>query len=893
MTREEALTVCYRFADFCIDTRNRVLLRGDQQLPLRPKYFDVLAMLVEHAGQLLTKQTLFETVWRESHVTDSALTQCIKDIRKALGDHASSPRFIKTIPKRGYAFICEVLEVPSPDHIIATPDRQARPFRFLSSFTEADASHFFGREEETRRTVSMATAHPTFLLYGRSGAGKSSLLAAGLAPELKARGYRVFLVVTGERPDLDMNHILTLSRRDGADPVTTMAELLQKGERIVWCFDQFEDLFRLTSDRDRGLFFDILSKLTALAGSERQRFVFVFREDYLAQMNALKRIFPNIFHSEYRLGPLSREKALRAMVEPARLGNCRFESGLTQKILDDLSKDQGVSPPFLQMICDGLFDARTPDGLLTHAAYRELGEAGGILKRYLDRFLLRLPANDYAVAKNILLSLVSPEGARLTRPIEPLCDQVARDFSLAKDRVETVLEELARARIVLVRSEPGSVWAELVHDLLVGSVTRWMTDEQLALARVRDVLTRAERNFMEHGLLMSREEVDLVLKMGSGLQPSGTALDLLVLSCFGRGIGVPEWLARQTPDFERMWRRALKDPEGQTRLTAIEAALWLEPVKANQAWAHAALHDEAHVVRKAAGIALARQNGDGSVSLLKGRQQPGFAGFLRFLVCLAVIRDTDKGYFKLFRHGVGVGIAVMAGLAFVRLRRAQPYWFQQISSGAAGAALGACLFAFVWSLFSGLSLSESIAWASIATFTGLFVGAGIALGIATVEQVGYRHESWWRIPSGMIGGAMAAGLIHWIGHALGQTFLGVGFPDIGGWREGLILATGACGGGFLARLYRKGWSLSGAALACGLAAILVTVLDGNLLAGSIDRITAILAAEGIGRRFSAPFPSGFLGYLVSFIEGVLFGGGLYGGLHLWRRQNGNENPSHM
>src|SRR6266481_4198813 len=100
----------YRFDDFHLDAGNRHLSHNGESVALNSKYFDVLLLLVSRSGQLVEKQQIFEEVWDGVFVTDAALTQCIKDIRKQLGDDASSPRYIKTVPKHGYIFIGTVIE---------------------------------------------------------------------------------------------------------------------------------------------------------------------------------------------------------------------------------------------------------------------------------------------------------------------------------------------------------------------------------------------------------------------------------------------------------------------------------------------------------------------------------------------------------------------------------------------------------------------------------------------------------------------------------------------------------------------------------------------------------------------------------------------------------------
>jgi DNA-binding winged helix-turn-helix (wHTH) protein len=102
----------FAFEGFVLDTRERRLIAGDRAVELNGRYLDALALLVRDCGKLVPKDQFLEEVWRGVPVTDEALTQCIKTLRRKLGDDASRPRFIETVPKHGYRFIAavEVLE---------------------------------------------------------------------------------------------------------------------------------------------------------------------------------------------------------------------------------------------------------------------------------------------------------------------------------------------------------------------------------------------------------------------------------------------------------------------------------------------------------------------------------------------------------------------------------------------------------------------------------------------------------------------------------------------------------------------------------------------------------------------------------------------------------------
>lgn len=100
-----------RFEDFVLDTADRQLRRGGARVDLNGRYFDALALLVSEAGKLVSKNRFMDEVWRGVPVTDEALTQCIRAIRRQLGDDAAQPRFIETVPKHGYRFIAPVERV--------------------------------------------------------------------------------------------------------------------------------------------------------------------------------------------------------------------------------------------------------------------------------------------------------------------------------------------------------------------------------------------------------------------------------------------------------------------------------------------------------------------------------------------------------------------------------------------------------------------------------------------------------------------------------------------------------------------------------------------------------------------------------------------------------------
>jgi DNA-binding winged helix-turn-helix (wHTH) protein/predicted ATPase len=105
----------WRFGCFQLDRDSACLWQGEQRLTLRPKTFELLVHLVEHAGELVRKETLLEAVWPDTAVADGVLTTSMGELRKVLGEVAKQPQYIATVHRRGYRFIAPVTVVDSQE----------------------------------------------------------------------------------------------------------------------------------------------------------------------------------------------------------------------------------------------------------------------------------------------------------------------------------------------------------------------------------------------------------------------------------------------------------------------------------------------------------------------------------------------------------------------------------------------------------------------------------------------------------------------------------------------------------------------------------------------------------------------------------------------------------
>ena len=98
----------YEFGPFRLDVDERLLMRDGRMTPLPPKVFDTLLVLVENSGRVVSKDELMQSLWPDTFVEESNLTQNISQLRRALGDGAADAQYIETIPKRGYRFVAGV-----------------------------------------------------------------------------------------------------------------------------------------------------------------------------------------------------------------------------------------------------------------------------------------------------------------------------------------------------------------------------------------------------------------------------------------------------------------------------------------------------------------------------------------------------------------------------------------------------------------------------------------------------------------------------------------------------------------------------------------------------------------------------------------------------------------
>ncbi|TQN42911.1 WD-40 repeat-containing protein [Blastococcus colisei] len=358
----------------------------------------------------------------------------------------------------------------------------------------------FGRDREIRRLTNLLVAERIVLLYSPSGAGKTSLIEAGLLPRLRDRRFQVSppVRVSLRPPDAvtDANRYLVSTLQSleaGLRPGSERSarELLDLGlegylqewaaqdnfgtgnEMLV--FDQFEEVLVLDPGDDpvkREFFVQLGSAL-----EERGRWaLFSMREDYIAGLDPYLAELPTRLHTRMRLDLLSPDSARRAAESLAASGGRTFQEPAVLSLVENLRRVQAqregelvyvpgpvVEPLQLQVVCRRLWDSLPPDATeMTEADVDRLGRIQDALADYYATQVTGIAAES-GVPERVIRDwfgrqLVTEQGVRRQQQHGPGADPAAAE------RVVRLLED---AHLIRTEARRGTRWLELAHDQLV------------------------------------------------------------------------------------------------------------------------------------------------------------------------------------------------------------------------------------------------------------------------------------------------------------------------------------------------------------------------------------------------------------------------------------------
>jgi WD40 repeat protein len=413
------------------------------------------------------------------------------------------------------------------------------PYKGLTFFTEDDAGFFFGRERDRDLIIANLKARRLGLLYGPSGVGKSSLLRAGVAAQLRsvarhdrdAFGTAEFIPVvcsTWRDDPLEAvkERIAEATSEFGGSDVAKSGDLVgviekvagQTGAAILVILDQFEEYFLYHPDEAGPTTF--AGQLPAAVNRDRlpAGFLVAMREDALAQLDRFKTEIPSIFDSFRRLEPLGAKAAEEAIRRPLEEYNrllppgeqVSIEDALVEAVIDQVkagrvkldqtavgSVDGGgradaIEAPYLQLVMTKLWTAERDDDSirLRLATLDRLGGAQTIVRSHLDSTLDSLPAVERETAVHVFHHLVTPSGTKIAHDVQSLVEYTREP----EQQVRDLLQRLEQGDTRIVRSVPpppgadGPPRYEIFHDVLAPAILDWQRRESTReLERERDL----------------------------------------------------------------------------------------------------------------------------------------------------------------------------------------------------------------------------------------------------------------------------------------------------------------------------------------------------------------------------------------------------------------------
>jgi DNA-binding winged helix-turn-helix (wHTH) protein/tetratricopeptide (TPR) repeat protein len=569
---------------------------GESIKQLEPKAMDVLLLLCQRQGDVLSADDITDECWGNADIGDNPVHKAITQLRKALGDKASDPTYIETIRKRGYRIIADVsFPLENTQESTQTDWQGGSPFPGLSAFESSDATVFFGRNEQIATILQQVSKQidrkRTFcLILGPSGTGKSSLVNAGVLPQLTAStgydGNRVISHTSIDFADITQNRLLIdfagamldwdiagLPVFDGMSADTLANTLETDPDKIIeHCqsactsqqqtntdvrshlflfIDRLEILLSspLFSEKERSTLLTLIEKL-ATSGS-----VIVFsacRNDFYPLVVDQPSLMADKAKGSHFDLTAPTHAALSQMIRlPAAAANLSWskdeKSGLPlDEILANEASSNPDSLPMLQYTLQELYLQRSKDNELQASVYRALGGIEGAIGKKAEEIHQQLPQSHQQELAYVLSLLVT-----LNVDGKTITSRAARWSQLQTQSQKDFVQAMVDSRLFVSHLQNDEPCFSVAHEALLRRWSRaseWIATHREGLtikSRLQEVSERWLAEDKNRAYLLTEGkplQEALTLKNNTAFTLEAQELDLIAASA-GRA-KVKRWSKR-------------------------------------------------------------------------------------------------------------------------------------------------------------------------------------------------------------------------------------------------------------------------------------------------------------------------------------------------------------
>jgi hypothetical protein len=440
-------------------------------------------------------------------------------------------------------------------HAIATDvtdTTTGNPYKGLQAYRLSDAELFFGRDQAIAALLPQLQRNALTILHAESGAGKSSMLQAGVSPRLLTLGHLpVYLRPYNQSPTLAIKQVFLpnladvpeLAQAPLRDFLRRATDIVGQEAALYLMLDQFEEIFTLIDDTTRSGFVGELADCLE-DESLNVHWVLSLRTEFFGNIANFRPRLRNPYENDFRLNRLNQAEAETVIITPAAQQGISFEPTLVEALLTDLRDPDSdkVSPAQIQLVCSALYnmflERRTTNPnlrpTLTLQMYEEEGRAQGILRGHLNRVLGRtLSPTEREAARQLLTALVSSDQRRIRRTKSDLAATLATYLTSAQS-LAGLLDQLVESRLlnVEVDEQIDEPTYELAHDYLLTEIR--LDPETQARKAAEELLKQEVAAYTRYGNLLSDKEFDIINSQRDFLRLDNDAAELLRLSQVAR-----------------------------------------------------------------------------------------------------------------------------------------------------------------------------------------------------------------------------------------------------------------------------------------------------------------------------------------------------------------------